>query len=188
MSTMKVGRVSCSSNSTIPTEPSIRRGSFRSLPSGDAVRGRLERSEVLPLGTLVGPGGLNPLYVPRARLTVLTTLSSPRVLLNMVAAASELEKRAGRWGRARRALEEKKRGEVGWPVSKSIRVAVLGKLGRSRLCLVREGNRRRLCRGSTTACVECIELEALVEGVTAERADLFFPARAGGVLRASMAR
>lgn len=95
----------------MPTEPSIRSGSLLSRASGDVVRGRLERSEDLALVPLVGPGGLKPLKVPLARVTVLMPLSS-RVLLSMLAAASELEKRAGSCGRVLR--EEKKRGEGGW--------------------------------------------------------------------------
>lgn len=112
MSTMKVGRLSCSNSSIIPTEPSSRKGSFFSLASGDKVRVRLDRSEVLPLGALDAPGGLSPLNVPRASVTVFIPPSSPLVLLNILAAASELEKRAGSCGRMRRELE-KKSGEGG---------------------------------------------------------------------------
>jgi hypothetical protein len=45
-------------------------------------------------------------------VTVLIALSSPRVLLSILAAASELENRAGKCGRFRRELE-KKSGEGG---------------------------------------------------------------------------
>ena len=90
-STTKVGRGSCSSSSTIPQEPSRRSGSlFSTMPGDDAKRGgRLARSELLPLDARDGPDE------PRARVTVLMPLSS-RVLLNIFAAASELENRAGR--------------------------------------------------------------------------------------------
>src|SRR5690242_5519664 len=106
---MNVGLVSCSSSSTTPTDPSRFRGSVRSRESGEAVRAILERSELLPLVTPVVPGGLRPLKVPRANVTVLMPPSSPRVLLNILAAASELENRAGRCGRAR--LDEKNSGD-----------------------------------------------------------------------------
>jgi hypothetical protein len=71
----------------------------------------LDRSEVLPLAPLGGPGGLRPLNVPLASVTVLMPLSS-RALLSILAAASELEKRAGSCGRVLR--EEKNSGEGGW--------------------------------------------------------------------------
>jgi hypothetical protein len=115
MSTTKVGRVSFSKSSTIPTEPSSLRGSLRSRPSGEAVRGRLDRSEARALGWLLIPGGLMPLKVPRGSWTVLMAVSSPRVLLSILAAASALEKRAGRGGRGLRELE-KKSGDGGWAV------------------------------------------------------------------------
>lgn len=60
----------------------------------------------------MGPGGLEPLKVPRASLTVLIVLSSPFALLNILAAASELEKRGGNCGRIF-CLCEKKRGDGG---------------------------------------------------------------------------
>ncbi|KAI1527834.1 hypothetical protein Ptr902_06975 [Pyrenophora tritici-repentis] len=94
----------------MPTEPSKRNGSLLSRESGDAVRARLERSDDLALVPVVGPGGLRPLNVPLASVTVLMPLSS-RVLLSILAAASELEKRAGSCGRVLR--DEKKRGEGG---------------------------------------------------------------------------
>ena len=50
--------------------------------------------------------------VPRAKLTVLTWLSSARVLLNILAAASLLEKRGGSVGRGR-GLLLKNRGDGG---------------------------------------------------------------------------
>ena len=113
---MKVGRGSCSSNSTIPTEPSIRRESSLSLPSGDAVLGMLDLSELRLLSALVAPGGLSPLNVPLASVTVFMPVSSPRVLLSILAAASELENWAGGCGLTRR-LFEKKRGDGGCPLS-----------------------------------------------------------------------
>jgi hypothetical protein len=81
--------------------------------------------------------------VPRARVTVLT-LSSPRVLLSILAAASELEKRAGRWGLLRRELE-KKRGEGGWV---GFFRAACGKSKLLVVCLFGGLMRRRLCSGS----------------------------------------
>jgi hypothetical protein len=90
----------------------MRNGSLLSRESGDAVGATLERSEVRPLAAPGGPGGLRPLNVPLASVTVLMPLSS-RVLLSILAAASLLEKRAGSCGRLFR--EEKKRGEGGWP-------------------------------------------------------------------------
>jgi hypothetical protein len=126
---MKVGRGSCSSNSTIPTEPSIRRESFLSLPSGDAVLGIFDLSELRPLGALVVPGGLSPLNVPLASVTVFMPVSSPRVLLSILAATLELENRAGSCSLARR-LFEKKRGDGGCPLSNP----AIGKLKRSRVC------------------------------------------------------
>lgn len=82
--------------------------------------------------------------MPLARVTVLMLLSS-RVLLSMLAAASELEKRGGRLRRIVR--EEKKRGEGGSAAGPGGR-AVLEKVKRSRE--YRDGGRalRRLCRGS----------------------------------------
>jgi len=60
------------------------------------------------------PGGLElPLKVPLARLTVLMEASSLCALLNILAPASELEKRGGSAGRMRLTLFEKKRGEGG---------------------------------------------------------------------------
>ena len=111
MSTMKVGRLSCSSSSATPRDASNLSGSClsRSRPSGDAVLGRLERSELLLLDS---PGGLMPAKVPRASVTVLMPLSSPCALLSILAAASEEEKRAGRGGR-RRVVLEKNKGDVG---------------------------------------------------------------------------
>ena len=113
---MKVGRGSCSSNSTIPTEPSIRRESFLSLPSGDAVLGILDLSELRLPSALVVPGGLSPLNVPLASVTVFMPVSSPRVLLSILAAAPELENWAGGCGLTRW-LFEKKRGDGGCPLS-----------------------------------------------------------------------
>ena len=48
--------------------------------------------------------------MPRAKLTVLTCVSSLRALLSILAAASELEKRAGSGGRWRRGVLLKKSG------------------------------------------------------------------------------
>jgi hypothetical protein len=96
----------------MPTEPSNFNGSLFSRASGDVVRDRLS-----------GPGGLRPVNEPLASVTVLMPPSSC-VLLSILAAASELEKRAGSWGRAVR--EEKKRGEGGWP--SRLNWARLGKL------------------------------------------------------------
>jgi hypothetical protein len=51
-------------------------------------------------GALVGPElGCAEVIVPLARLTVFTWLSSLREVLNILAAASLLEKRGGRIGR-----------------------------------------------------------------------------------------
>lgn len=92
---MNVGRPSCSSSSTTPIEPSNFKGSALSRESGEAVGSRLEGSGLRPLVELAGAGGLRPVKVPLASDTVLIPLSS-RVLLSILAAASELEKRAGR--------------------------------------------------------------------------------------------
>jgi hypothetical protein len=182
--------VSCSSNSTMPTEPNNLRGSVRSRASGDAVRGMLDRSLLLPLATLMGPGGLRPLKVPRARVTVLMPPSSPRVLLSILAAASELEKRGGRCGRGLR--DEKKSGEGGCLLTWNCG-ALLGKWkGSSECseCRERVCRRRRLCSGSV-AGVKALTMSLLLPlplplpspssvGVNG----LFFPATAGGALTA----
>ena len=141
----------------------------------------LERSELLPLGTLVAPGGLSPLNVPRASVTVFMALSSPRVLLSIFSAASELEKRAGRWGLMRRELE-KKSGEGGWP--EFLRLADLGKLKWSSVCLERVGSRRRLCRGSLSGWGGVSSCASVSVG----RVERFLPAIAGGVLMAAAPR
>jgi hypothetical protein len=71
--------------------------------SGLELRAVNTRSKLLlAYGALVGiPIAPTPgvLTVPRARLTVLTWLSSARVLLSILAAASPLEKRGGSVGR-----------------------------------------------------------------------------------------
>ncbi len=61
-------------------------------------------------------GDLEPAIVPLARVTVFMPPSSSRVLLNILAAASALVRRAGRCGRPH-ALWEKNRGDVGWPTA-----------------------------------------------------------------------
>jgi hypothetical protein len=165
--------VSCSSSSTMPTEPSSRRGSVRPRASGDAVRGMLDRSLLLPLAILVGPGGLRPLNVPRARVTVLMPPSS-LVLLSILAAASELEKRAGSCGRRSSRREEKNSGEGGCPLLWKWAYLVMAKWSseyRARVC-----TRRRLCRGSLVGSWgrAGVWLWPWSSG-------LFFPASAGGV-------
>lgn len=178
---MNVGRVSCSSNSTMPTDPSNRSGS-RSRASGEAVRGRLDRSLFLPLATLVGPGGLNPLKVPRASVTVFMPPSSPRVLLSILAAASPLEKRGGRCGRA---VREKKSGEGGCPLAWNW--AALEKLKWSSECRAGFCTRRRLCRGSLAGSWGCgevgVDLETGVK-LLGTGGGRFLPANTGGVLSA----
>jgi hypothetical protein len=139
ISTIKVGRGSCSNTSTIPIELSSRRCSFLSRSSGETTLELLARSE---LRVLVTPGGLRPLKVPRARVTVLMPLSSPLVLLSILAAASELENRGASGGRLPRELE-KKRGDGGWPVL----VTWGGRWKWSRKCPVWWDIRRRLDRG-----------------------------------------
>lgn len=170
---MKVGRVSCSSSSTMPTDPSSRRGSPRSRASGDIVRGRLDRSLLLPLATLVGPGGLRPLKVPRASVTVFMPPSSPRVLLSILAAASELEKRGGRCGRALR--DEKKSGDGGCPLAWNGELLVKPRWSsecRARCC----SRRRRLWRGSLAGSGAREGVESFGGG-----SGRFLPATAGGV-------
>jgi hypothetical protein len=81
--------------------------------------------------------------VPRASVTVLIPSSSPRALPSILAAASELEKRAGNRGRALR--DEKKRGEGGCPVGVSC--TLLDKRWPRRCRL------RRLCCGSLPGVV-----------------------------------
>ena len=53
------------------------------------------------------------MYDPLANLTVFTADSSDDVLLNILAAASELENRGGKAGRAFDGVFEKKRGDSG---------------------------------------------------------------------------
>jgi hypothetical protein len=64
------------------------------------------------LGVGLLAGGLL-VYDPLASLTVFTADSSDDVLLNILAAASELEKRGGKMGRAFDGVFEKKRGDGG---------------------------------------------------------------------------
>lgn len=193
-STMKVGRVSCSSSSTMPTEPRRRSGSLLSRPSGEAAGARLERSELLPLVVVVvatggGPGGLNPAKVPLASVTVLMPLSS-RVLLSILAAASELEKRAGRKGRMRRECE-KNSGDGGWPSPCSWCWRAKPKW--SSECRVRL-TRRRFSRGSVEGAVLCGSWEgspwrflpATAGGVFSSRSLLVARGRVGAVLGSSL--
>jgi len=81
--------------------------------SGESSREELYRSaDARLLGVGLPAGGLF-VYDPRANLTVFTADSSDDVLLNILAAASELEKRGGKIGRAFDGVFEKKRGEGG---------------------------------------------------------------------------
>lgn len=162
----------------MPTEPSSLSGSVRSRASGDAAGGRLDRSLLLPLAMLVGPGGLRPLKVPRASVTVLMPPSSPWALLSILAAASELEKRAGRCGRGLHAL--KNSGDGGWrPPTGKWAWALLETLKwpLSSECRARVWTRRRLCKGSLAGA----GLYSSTRG-----AGLFFPAMAGGVWGAAL--
>ena len=61
-------------------------------------------------------GGLLVANAPRAIVTVLTLVASSRVLLSMVAPASELENRGGKRGRGWCRELEKNRGDGGVPV------------------------------------------------------------------------
>ena len=158
----------------MPIDPSMRNGSLFSRESGDAVGATLERSEVRPLAPPGGPGGLRPLNVPLASVTVLMPLSS-RVLLSILAAASLLEKRAGNCGRVFR--EEKKRGEVGWPSRRNC--ALLEKLKRSREYRERGCAFRRLCKGSLAGSVERRDADAGVESL--KRGGRLMPITVGGV-------
>lgn len=174
MSTMKVGRVSCSNSSIMLTEDSSLNGSRSCLSraSGDAVRGMLDRSLLLPLALLVVAGGLRPLKAPLARCTVLMPPSSPCVLLSILAAASPLEKRGARWGRE---LREKKSGDGGGSA------AVDEVRERSTEYRGARWMRRRLCRGSLAGEVA----ESRSAGVAGGR--LFLPATTGGVCSATAA-
>lgn len=174
---MNVGRPSASSNSTRPTEPKKRKGSPLSLASGEVAGARLDLSEVLSLGMLDGPGGLKPLKVPRARVTVRIPPSS-RALLSILAAASELEKRAGNRGRMLRA--EKKSGEGGWPSWMEWALRFRGKWPRE--CLPRMWRRRRLCRGSLAGSPNDEGAGAAMgEYANVDSEGRFRPATAGGV-------
>jgi len=93
-----VGLSSCSSSSTTPIELIMRSGDGSlEVISGEAERIVPDMSERARIGTLVGIAGV--VTVPLARLTVLIWLSSILALLNILAAASELENRAGNDGR-----------------------------------------------------------------------------------------
>lgn len=84
-----------------------------SATSGESNREELYRSaDARLLGVGLPAGGLL-VNDPLANLTVLTADSSDDVLLNILAAASELEKRGGRTGRAFDGVLEKKRGDGG---------------------------------------------------------------------------
>lgn len=115
---MKFGLSSCSSNSTIPIELSCC-STLKPLTSGlllltVELLSRLRRLALL--GAEVGkkPAGPGVVTLPRAKLTVLTWESSFRALLSILAAASELEKRAGSCGRWRRGVLLKNSGLGGW--------------------------------------------------------------------------
>jgi hypothetical protein len=75
------------------------------------------------------PGGLRPLNDPLANVTVFMPLSSPRVLLSILAAASPLENLGDSCGLVR-PLWEKKSGDVGWSLS----VPAGGKVNWSSVC------------------------------------------------------
>jgi hypothetical protein len=149
----------------MPTEPSSRRGS---RASGDDV---LARSLLLPLATLA-PGGVKPLKVPRASVTVLMPPSSPCVLLSILAAASELLNRAGRCGR--RLRDEKKSGDGGSTLGRND--ASIAKLKLSSDRRAKPCRRRRLWRGSLTGSCECARVTSADAG-----SSRFVPATAGGV-------
>lgn len=119
------------------------------LVSGLALRADTaeEPRSILRLLLSVGLAGtpmfmLGVVTVPRARLTVLTWLSSERALLIILAAASPEEKRGGSEGRCR-GLLLKNKGETGSPGSS----ARSPKLSLLRVCLVRGGSLRRLLEG-----------------------------------------
>lgn len=114
---MNVGRSSCSNNSTIPIDfsccPKLKPESFPTsglLLLTVELLSKLRRPALFgaEVGKMLGSPGV--VTFPRAKLTVLTWVSSFRALLSILAAASELEKRAGSCGRWRRGVLLKKSG------------------------------------------------------------------------------
>lgn len=110
---MKVGRSSYSNISVMPIWLKSFDESKPPLVSGvsDLVPVYLS-TDCRLLGAGLTSGGL-PVNDPRANVTVLIPKSSERVLLNILAAASELENRGGNSGRAFEGVLEKKSGEGG---------------------------------------------------------------------------
>lgn len=140
---MNVGLSSCSSSSMIPIDDSM-----PILPapwtSGLLDRAALDLSKLARCG--IGADVVELLWVlsvPRAKLTVLTCASSPRALLNILAAASLDEKRGGNCGLGLGELE-KKSGLGGW---RALKLGP-GKLKQSSVCLFRGFNRGFLGNGS----------------------------------------
>ena len=105
MSRSRISRIPIWLRSLAPSEVSAE--------SGESNREELYRStDARLLGVGLLAGGLL-VYDPLASLTVFTADSSDDVLLSILAAASELEKRGGKMGRAFDGVLEKNRGDGG---------------------------------------------------------------------------